>query len=63
LKRALSSRGLTARRLAEIAGLSEVTISHAARGKHIAPQTLQRISDALSRIPPLASAGELLEVL
>lgn len=61
-KVALSARGLTARRLAQLTGLSEVTISHVARGRVIAPTTLERIGYVLSRQPLVEAARELLDL-
>jgi plasmid maintenance system antidote protein VapI len=56
-------RGLTAKRLSQIAEVSEATVSHALTGKRLAAETVRRLASALSRIPPLHSADELLEIL
>jgi transcriptional regulator with XRE-family HTH domain len=62
LKRAMHARGLSARRLSEIAHVSEATVSHAMMGRHLAPDTVRKIAGALSRVPPLESVGELLDL-
>ncbi|HET9849863.1 MAG TPA: hypothetical protein VFR68_15100 [Candidatus Dormibacteraeota bacterium] len=62
LRLAMSARGLTARGLAKIAELSEVTISHAMHGRHLDPKTLERIRRALQDKPAISSVSELLDL-
>jgi transcriptional regulator with XRE-family HTH domain len=55
----LSIRGLTARRLAQLSGVQEETISRVRHGATIMPATLQKITLALLS-QPLVIGGDLL---
>jgi len=50
----LQRRGLSARRLAVLAGLTETTISRARSGKPVSATTARTISQTLAAVPPLA---------
>jgi transcriptional regulator with XRE-family HTH domain len=59
----MTARGLTSKRLAELAGLSEPTISHALCGHLLAVGTVRRLSAALARVPALYAVDELMDVV
>jgi transcriptional regulator with XRE-family HTH domain len=59
LRVALALRGLDQRDLAQEAGLSEATVSHAITGRAVNAQTLRRIAAALERLPKMPGAAEL----
>jgi transcriptional regulator with XRE-family HTH domain len=57
LNRALAQRGLTARKLAEISGVPENTISQARRGhRRMSERTLRRLATALLACPLMDGA-------
>jgi transcriptional regulator with XRE-family HTH domain len=62
LRLELAVRGIDQRELAQAAGVSEATVSHAANGHAVNPQTLRRIAAALASLPRLPGAAELAEV-
>lgn len=62
LRLGLAVRGLESRQLAEEAGLSESTVSHALTGRAISTRTLHRIVTALERLPKIPGAADLLTV-
>ena len=62
LRLELALRGLESRQLAEEAGLSESTVSHAMTGKAVNTRTFQRIVAALGRLPKIPGAADLLTV-
>ncbi len=47
----LGRRGITARRLAQAAGIPEQTLSRARSGRPVADRTLRRLADGLLSIP------------
>lgn len=51
LERELAIRGLTAKQLAHAAGVSQDTVGRARRGMPVDPLTLNKLVDALERIP------------
>jgi transcriptional regulator with XRE-family HTH domain len=57
LEAELGARGLEARDLAKLTGLTENTIVQARNGRRISRDTLMRISDALLKVPahPMAA--------
>jgi transcriptional regulator with XRE-family HTH domain len=55
----LAKRGLTQKKLAEIAKLDESTVSRARRGASILPLTAYRIVDALQTVQPIPGLEEL----
>ncbi len=55
----LSVRGITARTLAERAGIPEVTISRARHGRRVRESTLERLTRGLLEIPLLVGADML----
>lgn len=55
----LGRRGITARRLSEVSGVPEATISQARHGRPVAELTLRRITKALLEIPLLVGADML----
>jgi transcriptional regulator with XRE-family HTH domain len=56
----LSRRGVTARRLAEVSGVPEVTLSRARHGRLVNESTLRRLSTGLLQIPLLVGADLLI---
>jgi hypothetical protein len=58
----LSRRGLTARRLAALAGISEVLLSRARHGGQMRESTFIKITVALATVPPLFGADALVAV-
>ncbi len=54
IDRELTRRGISARRLARLAGITESTVSHARRGRAISATTLRQITEALQQVPVLA---------
>jgi transcriptional regulator with XRE-family HTH domain len=57
LDRQLALRGLTARKLAELSGVSETAISQARNGRRrISDRTLRRITTALLGVPLMLGA-------
>jgi transcriptional regulator with XRE-family HTH domain len=56
----LARRGVTARRLAEVSGVPEVTISRARHGRPVSESTLRRLSTGLLSIPLLVGADLLI---
>ena len=60
LRRELSRRGLSQAQFAVLAGVSEPVVSHAATGKFISGETLQKMARALSIAPVIANADALL---
>ena len=56
----LGRRGITARRLAQAAGVPEPTLSKARHGRPVAERTLRRITKALLEIPLLVGADMLI---
>src|SRR5260370_35467447 len=52
----LGRRGLTGRRLAELAGITEAGISRARRGRPITEETLRNITGALLSVPVVVAA-------
>jgi transcriptional regulator with XRE-family HTH domain len=54
IDRELTRRGISARRLARLAGITESTVSHARSGRAISPTTLRQITEALASVPPLS---------
>jgi len=57
LDRQLALRGLTARKLAEISGIPENTISQARRGhRRMSERTLKRLTTALLGVPLMLGA-------
>src|ERR1700680_2600698 len=56
----LGRRGVTARRLAEVAGVPEVTISRARHGRPVTEGTLRRLTKGLLEIPLLLGADLLI---
>lgn len=52
----LALRGVTARRLAEVAGVPEVTLSRARHGRPVTESTLRRITTGLLSIPLMLGA-------
>jgi DNA-binding Xre family transcriptional regulator len=56
----LAIRGITARQLAEKAGISEVTVARCRRAAHVKPGTLLRLAIALSKIPVNAQLVKIL---
>jgi len=53
-------RGVTTRRLAELAGVSEVTLSRAKHGRSITEDTLRRVTQALLSLPLVVGADLLI---
>jgi transcriptional regulator with XRE-family HTH domain len=53
----LAIRGISQAELARAAGLSEASVSAAARGLPVAPRTLRRIGMALAKAPVLELRG------
>jgi len=62
LRSEMDRRGLSARELARVAGLSAPTVCTALAGRPIAQRSLQLIAETLSRIPPNTVADTLLGV-
>ena len=62
LRSEMERRGLSARELARVAGLSAPTVCTALAGRPIAMRSLQLIAETLSRIPPSTVADALLGV-
>lgn len=60
LRRQLEIRGLLARDLAELAGLSPASVSHALAGRSISPRTFRAITRALAQTDPAPGAEALL---
>jgi transcriptional regulator with XRE-family HTH domain len=60
LRREIALRGLTQGELAAIAGLSEVTVSHAMAGRRIDSSTLGKLARALTVTPTLPGAERLI---
>jgi transcriptional regulator with XRE-family HTH domain len=56
----LARRGLTSRRLAEVAGVHEVTISRARHGGALSERNLQKLAKALLEIPLMLGADLLI---
>jgi hypothetical protein len=56
----LGRRAMTARRLAEISGIPEVTLSRARHGRPITEKNLRALADALLSIPVVAGVDMLL---
>src|SRR5260370_11907666 len=56
----LGRRGLTGRRLAELAGITEVGSSRARRGRPITEETLRKITGALLSVPVVVGADLLI---
>jgi transcriptional regulator with XRE-family HTH domain len=56
----LGRRGLTARRLAELSGIPEPTLSRARHGRPITERHLRALADALLTIPVLAGVDLLI---
>lgn len=60
LSRQLALRALSKRELADVAGLSPASISHALSGRPVSPSTFRRICEALAARRPLDGAADLL---
>jgi len=56
----LALRGMTARKLSEVAGIPEVTLSRARHGRLVTEGTLRRLTTALLQIPLMAGADLLI---
>ena len=56
----LGLRGVTARQLAEVAGISEVTLSRSRHGRPVTEGTLRQLTRALLGIPLLIGADMLI---
>jgi transcriptional regulator with XRE-family HTH domain len=60
LRHELARRAITGAELAQAAGLSSATVSHALNGRPIAESTLRRLARALTTIPAVPGAEALL---
>jgi transcriptional regulator with XRE-family HTH domain len=60
LDRQMAVRGLTARRLAALAGVAEATVSRARNGRTVAPTTMRKLVEALDGVAVVPGAAELL---
>lgn len=56
----LGRRGLTGRRLSELSGVPEVTISRARHGRPVTERTLRKLTNALLSVPLLIGADLLI---
>lgn len=60
LRHQMAVRGMSGRELAEVAGVSPASVSHAMAGRPISPATLQKICAALATRQVLEGAAALL---
>jgi transcriptional regulator with XRE-family HTH domain len=61
LRHQMRVRGLTATELAELAGVSRATVSHAMNGRRIHPRKLRAIAAALGAVPLIPGIEALAE--
>lgn len=56
LQQAMQLRGLSHKQLADLAGLSQASVSHALRGGKVRPSTIRALAKALHEAPTVPGA-------